>query len=81
MAHHSKDAEKNHNNTCKNKQVSKKEVEHCTVQKISARELPLSCPTPKMTLWDHHPRVYLPIEQTGYAICPYCGTEYILKNI
>lgn len=25
-------------------------------------DLPLSCPTPAMALWNSHPRVYLPIE-------------------
>jgi uncharacterized Zn-finger protein len=24
--------------------------------------------------------VYLPIEQTGWAKCPYCGAEYTLKS-
>lgn len=43
-------------------------------------DLPLSCPLPAMRLWDAHPRVYLPIEVTGKEKCPYCGTEYILKD-
>ncbi|MDH5182536.1 MAG: zinc-finger domain-containing protein, partial [Gammaproteobacteria bacterium] len=38
------------------------------------------CPVESMTLWNSHPRVYLPIGDTGRAKCPYCGTEYILKN-
>ncbi|RBD93691.1 zinc-finger domain-containing protein, partial [Xanthomonas oryzae pv. oryzae] len=25
-------------------------------------DLPLSCPTPEMALWNSHPRVYLPIK-------------------
>ena len=41
-------------------------------------ELPLSCPTPEMSLWNAHPKVYLPIEVSGREVCPYCGTEYIL---
>jgi len=24
--------------------------------------------------------VYLPIQQTGWAKCPYCGAEYALKS-
>jgi uncharacterized Zn-finger protein len=40
--------------------------------------LPLSCPTPQMTLWNSHPRVYLPIEATGEATCPYCGAHFRL---
>jgi uncharacterized Zn-finger protein len=35
---------------------------------------------PEMYLWNSHPRVYLPIEQTGWAKCPYCGAEYILQR-
>lgn len=43
-------------------------------------DLPLSCPMPEMALWNSHPRVYLPIEKTGHAKCPYCGAEYELKD-
>jgi uncharacterized Zn-finger protein len=35
---------------------------------------------PGMTLWNSHPRVYLPIEQTGTARCPYCSAEFVLKR-
>lgn len=45
---------------------------------VHADDLPLSCPSPAMTLWNSHPRVFLPIEQTGTAKCPYCGAEYTL---
>jgi uncharacterized Zn-finger protein len=47
---------------------------------VTAADLPLSCPMPQMALWNSHPRVYLPIEKTGEAKCPYCGTEYTLKR-
>lgn len=47
---------------------------------VSAADLPLHCPTPAMQLWDSHPRVFLPIEQTGEALCPYCGTLFRLKG-
>jgi uncharacterized Zn-finger protein len=47
---------------------------------VTAAELPLHCPTPSMALWNAHPRVFLPIEQTGEALCPYCGTRYTLKG-
>jgi hypothetical protein len=33
-----------------------------------------------MLLWNAHPRVFLPIEKTGEALCPYCGTRYTLKG-
>jgi uncharacterized Zn-finger protein len=45
---------------------------------ITRADLPLSCPMPDMKLWSAHPRVYLPIEKTGHAKCPYCGAEYEL---
>ena len=43
-------------------------------------DLPLSCPTPQMALWNSHPRVYLPIQdEPGHrAQCPYCGAVYQL---
>ena len=44
------------------------------------RDLPLSCPMPEMYLWNSHPKVFLPIEQTGEAKCPYCGAEYFLAD-
>jgi uncharacterized Zn-finger protein len=45
---------------------------------VSRQQLPLSCPMPDMPLWDAHPRVYLPITETGKANCPYCGAEFNL---
>ncbi len=47
---------------------------------ITQANLPLSCPTPTMILWNAHPRVYLPIEDTHSATCPYCGTHFILVS-
>jgi uncharacterized Zn-finger protein len=44
------------------------------------KELPLHCPMANMTLWNSHPRVYLPIEESGEAACPYWGAVYILKE-
>lgn len=56
----------------------------CENQRIEVKrsELPLSCPRPNERIWDAHPRVYLPIEDTadGKIICPYCGTEYHLVD-
>jgi uncharacterized Zn-finger protein len=46
---------------------------------VTPADLPLSCPLPSMSLWNAHPRVYLPIEKTGSARCPYCGAKYTLK--
>jgi uncharacterized Zn-finger protein len=48
---------------------------------VARADLPLSCPMPAMSLWNSHPKVYLPIEeQGGKAKCPYCGAEFELKN-
>ena len=47
---------------------------------VSRKDLPLSCPMPGMYLWNSHPKVFLPIEETGEAKCPYCGAEYYLKD-
>ncbi len=51
-----------------------------TEYRVRRADLPLSCPGPQMALWNSHPRVYLPIEKTGRARCPYCGAQYILED-
>lgn len=51
-----------------------------TRYEIRRADLPLHCPMPGSTLWNSHPRVFLPIEDTGKAKCPYCGAEYVLKD-
>ena len=48
--------------------------------RVSRTDLPLACPMPGMYLWNSHPRVYLPIEKTGEARCPYCGAVYTLTD-
>jgi uncharacterized Zn-finger protein len=48
---------------------------------ITHADLPLHCPMPGMSLWNSHPRVFLPIEEIGgHAKCPYCGAEFVLKD-
>jgi uncharacterized Zn-finger protein len=47
---------------------------------VTGEDLPLSCPMPQMSLWSSHPRVYLPIEEKGWAMCPYCAAEYRLQR-
>jgi uncharacterized Zn-finger protein len=47
---------------------------------VKRADLPLSCPTLEQKVWNSHPRVYLPIEQTGKASCPYCGAAYRLVD-
>ena len=53
---------------------SKNEYEICN------KDLPLHCPLPGMYLWNSHPKVYLPIEESGKAMCSYCGATFILKD-
>jgi len=49
---------------------------------VRRTDLPLSCPRPQDTLWNMHPRVYLPIEDepTKESVCPYCGAHYRLVD-
>lgn len=47
---------------------------------VRRADLPLHCPLDGMSLWNSHPRVYLSIETTGRARCPYCGAEYTLVD-
>lgn len=48
-----------------------------SLMEVTPDDLPLACPTPQMTLWNMHPKVYLALKN-GEATCPYCGTKYIL---
>jgi uncharacterized Zn-finger protein len=50
------------------------------VIEVEASQLPLHCPLPEHAPWNTHPRVFLAIEKTGEALCPYCGTLYKLKG-
>jgi len=47
---------------------------------VTREDLPLHCPMDGMSLWNSHPRVFLPIEKTGKAKCPYCGADFTLKS-
>jgi uncharacterized Zn-finger protein len=49
---------------------------------VRRADLPLYCPTPDSSLWNSHPRVFIPLEDapSGTAICPYCGTEFQLEE-
>lgn len=59
-------------------EISNKQA--CTKRRyeVTHRDLPLSCPPRNERVWDAHPRVYLPIEETGQVMCPYCGAVYTL---
>lgn len=58
-----------------NKQACTKNVYY-----VKKSNLPLSCPPRDNRIWDAHPRVYLPIKETGHVRCPYCSAEYILEK-
>ena len=47
---------------------------------VTRKDLPLHCPMDGMTLWNSHPRVFLPIEESGEERCPYCGAIYVLVD-
>ena len=47
---------------------------------VTRADLPVHCPMPGMSLWNSHPRVFLPVEENGEARCPYCGAVYVLKQ-
>ncbi len=50
------------------------------IVKIKRDQLPLSCPRPEDEVWNMHPRVYLPLEDSGDETCPYCGARYQLED-
>jgi len=60
--------------------MNAKPVSRKAAIKVKRSELPLSCPRADDEVWDMHPRVYLPIEKTGTASCPYCGAHYQLED-
>jgi uncharacterized Zn-finger protein len=47
---------------------------------VRAEDLPVFCPNPAMPLWSSHPRVYLDVDASGEARCPYCGTRYRVEG-
>jgi uncharacterized Zn-finger protein len=47
---------------------------------ITAHDLPLRCPTLDAPLWSRHPRVFLDVTTTGFAVCPYCSAHYVFKG-
>ena len=50
------------------------------VYRVARKDLPLHCPMPGTYLWNSHPKVFLPIEKTGEAKCPYCSASYELVD-
>lgn len=47
---------------------------------VTRKDLPLHCPMDGMSLWNSHPRVYLPVESGGEVECPYCSATYSLVD-
>jgi len=47
---------------------------------VTAKDLPLHCPTADAPLWSRHPRVFLDVTRTGQVLCPYCGTRFVYKG-
>ena len=47
---------------------------------VQPQDLPVFCPNRQMPLWSSHPRVFLDIDESGEAMCPYCGTRYRLAG-
>lgn len=47
---------------------------------LTQAQLPLHCPMPGDAVWCSHPRVFLDLSAQGEALCPYCGTRYVLKD-
>lgn len=50
------------------------------VYEVTWADLPLQCPLPRMSLWNSHPKVYLPIHLTGRERCPYCSAIFVLLS-
>ena len=48
---------------------------------ITAANLPLHCPMDGMSLWNSHPKVYLSLDESGKAKCPYCGADYSFSSL
>src|SRR5699024_12721998 len=47
---------------------------------VDESDLPVYCPGPNSPLWSMHPRVYIEIETTKKAHCPYCGAQQQLRT-
>jgi len=47
---------------------------------VTQADLPLRCPLPDSSLWNSHPRVFVPLNDEGEGKCPYCGAEYHLQD-
>ena len=44
---------------------------------VTDADAPLHCPLPGSSLWNSHPRVYIPLDANGFGKCIYCGAEFV----
>ena len=49
-----------------------------TLVEVTADQLPIHCPMPDTSLWNSHPRVFIPLDDSPQATCSYCGTVFRL---
>lgn len=61
-------------------QPKKQPANQARIYHVGEEDLPLSCPMKNQVVWNSHPRVYLPIEKTGRATCPYCGAQFVYNH-
>ncbi len=47
---------------------------------VSSADMPVCCPMPDQAVWNSHPRVYLPFEESKEAVCPYCEAHFFLVD-
>jgi len=50
---------------------------HHSIHKVS--QTIVHCPMPGNPVWNHHPMVYLQLDEKGMATCPYCGSGFQKK--
>jgi uncharacterized Zn-finger protein len=50
------------------------------IYEVHIEDTPVHCPAPGTSLWNSHPRVYVPLED-GQGKCSYCGAVYKLLNL
>lgn len=55
-----------------------KESNAQTFVEVTADQLPISCPLPDSPLWNSHPKVFIPLDDSPEAKCNYCGTVFRL---
>ena len=50
-----------------------------TAVEVKLSDLPVHGPVEGSSLWNSHPRVYIPVQENGgEAKCPYCGAIFKL---